>query len=898
MLIATHLQRLCLLMVFGLASLAVYSDNHADNDKVMALRNNGDHLYQQGRYEDAIDRWQEALTTLPQKIKTPTATDIALRIELHRRLASALQVLGFTERAEKSLRRALELIQQHEATPMLAAQSSRLLGQLGNLALSDDRLQAAGRYIGESVEQARALQDPATLARALNNLGNALKLTGEDDKALAAYTEGLQWSQSSDEPALTRSLQLNLVRLHIKLNQTRLDRDNFDNHWWPAYDLFDQVATDQLISQAMAAPTTVSKANDYIALALLGQKLRQYPGLIAVKTKDNRDSPVVFSENIPAALRGNTGNKSGYRGYEVVDYIPMHSITAQMEQNNDSTVVELPKVEQIFLDRLSELSEALLMHAWIIARQFDDAHSQAYAHGYLAQQDEADGNYQQAIEQTQRALSFAEQAQDPANLYLWQWQLGRLYRKQGQNAAAIDAYRQAVATLTPIRNALMNNPHSSTDIFRERIQPVYFGLADLLLAQASQLSPHQASKQKTSNQQAEDDKLQREVIQQVESAHQTELILLQEARDTIETLKTAELQDFFQDECTVALQDKQTPLDTIDLHSAIIYPIILPQRLALLISIRGKLRQVTVPLVATQLEQTAHRFRRNLQFRHSDAYLTDAQQLYTWLVRPLEHFLKESEINTLVFVPDSILRTIPLATLHDGQQFLIERYAVAITPSLSLTDPRPFWRDDKATNADAAVLIAGLSESVQGFSALPSVPRELRSVQSLMGGEVLQDRQYLSRHINTALQTKEYSVLHMATHGVFGGSEEHSFLLTHDDRLNMSEISKLLRVGIFREQPLELLTLSACQTAVGNERAAFGLAGVAVQSGARSATASLWFVDDAATATLMSEFYRELTKNKLTKARALQNAQRSLLKQERYRHPIYWGPFLMIGNWL
>ena len=138
----------------------------------------------------------------------------------------------------------------------------------------------------------------------------------------------------------------------------------------------------------------------------------------------------------------------------------------------------------------------------------------------------------------------------------------------------------------------------------------------------------------------------------------------------------------------------------------------------------------------------------------------------------------------------------------------------------------------------------------------------------------------------------------MATHGVFGGNDEHSFLLTHDDKLNMSELSELLQVGLFREQPLELLTLSACQTAVGNERAAFGLAGVAVQSGARSATASLWFVDDAATATLMTEFYKQFSRKKLTKARALQNAQISLLRRERYQHPIFWGPFLMIGNWL
>jgi len=118
-----------------------------------------------------------------------------------------------------------------------------------------------------------------------------------------------------------------------------------------------------------------------------------------------------------------------------------------------------------------------------------------------------------------------------------------------------------------------------------------------------------------------------------------------------------------------------------------------------------------------------------------------------------------------------------------------------------------------------------------------------------------------------------------------------------DDKLTINRLEKLMRLSEFRKEPVELLTLSACQTAVGDERAALGLAGIAIKAGARSALATLWFIDDTATSVLVSEFYRQL-QIPLSKARALQNAQKMVLSQRRFRHPAYWSAFLLIGNWL
>ncbi|MBY0431162.1 MAG: CHAT domain-containing protein, partial [Rhodospirillales bacterium] len=141
-----------------------------------------------------------------------------------------------------------------------------------------------------------------------------------------------------------------------------------------------------------------------------------------------------------------------------------------------------------------------------------------------------------------------------------------------------------------------------------------------------------------------------------------------------------------------------------------------------------------------------------------------------------------------------------------------------------------------------------------------------------------------------------FSIIHIASHGFFGGEPEKTFVLTYETRLNMNKLEDLLKFE--RAEPVELLTLSACDTAHGDDRAALGLGGVAVKAGARAALASLWPLVDESTELLVPEFYSQLRNSGLSKAQALRNAQLSILRQERYSHPAYWSPFILIGNWL
>jgi CHAT domain-containing protein len=370
--------------------------------------------------------------------------------------------------------------------------------------------------------------------------------------------------------------------------------------------------------------------------------------------------------------------------------------------------------------------------------------------------------------------------------------------------------------------------------------------------------------------------------------------LLLEARDTVELLKAAELRDYFRDECVADLEARTVSVESVSSDAAIIYPVFFPDRLELLVSTTSGLDRYTVPVGEARLNDTIRQFRYALQQPASEGYLEPAQRLYQWLIAPYDGYLKDAGITTLVFVPGGELRSVPMAALHDGRDFLIRKYALAVTPILALTDPQPLDRQDPR------LLLAGISESVGGAAPLPYVPGELNAIQELFGGRVLLDDGFTTNSFIRGMEDRELDIVHIASHGVFTGDPDKSFLLTHDGRISMNELSSYIGRTKFRETPLELLVLSACETAIGDDRAALGLAGVAINAGARSALGSLWAISDPATARLIESFYGELQDPTLSRAEALRKAQLGMLDSgdAGFQHPYYWSAFLLISNWL
>jgi CHAT domain-containing protein len=369
--------------------------------------------------------------------------------------------------------------------------------------------------------------------------------------------------------------------------------------------------------------------------------------------------------------------------------------------------------------------------------------------------------------------------------------------------------------------------------------------------------------------------------------------LLVEARDVVESLKSVELQDYLCDECVDDQRMKTRVVEAVDKASAVIYLIPLPDRIEVLVGLSSGLNQFTLEGSATDLTTVVREFRRNLETRTSYAYLEQAQRLYDWLVRPILGLLETNHISTLVIVSDGALRTIPFAALHDGKRFLIQDFAVAVVPGLSLVEPKPLVR------GNAHLLLNGLSKGVQGFAPLYNVTNELHSIDQSYSSETLLNEHFTLAELERKLRDEQFSIVHIASHGQFNRDVHKTFVLTYDKKLTLNDLEVLIRPSQYRGQPVELLVLSACQTASGDDRAALGLAGIAIKAGARSALASLWFVNDQSTSALITEFYSQLhTSPGISKAQALRAAQIKLLGDRRYRHPCYWSPYLIIGNWL
>lgn len=497
-----------------------------------------------------------------------------------------------------------------------------------------------------------------------------------------------------------------------------------------------------------------------------------------------------------------------------------------------------------------------------IAQRLDDPLAASYALGYLGHLYEKEHRYDEALQLTRRALLAAQRLHAPECLYQWQWQTARLNHAMGRSNLALNMYRQAIATLQSIRRELSSNYGKGPTAFRTTTGRLYFEFVDFLLKHTAQLPETP-----------------------------TKATYLKEARQTIELFKAAELQDYFQDDCVDAAEAPKTSLDHFTKTAVIVYPILLADRTELLVSLRQGLKQYTVPVSARRLERVVKHFRLALQENKERRYLRHAQQLYDWLIRPLEKELASTPVKTLVFVPDGALRLIPMAALHDGNDFLIRKYALATTPGLALTDPKPLRREK------IRPLALGLSESVQGFSALPYVTRELDTLKSLYNARLMLDEDFLVANVEQALRTGDYGILHIASHGQFASDASESFILTFDTKLTMDLLEEYIGRLRYREDPLELLTLSACETALGDDRAALGLAGIAIKAGARSAVATLWHVVDQAAANLVSKFYGELQASEVSRAQALQRAQIALLDHPDYQSPFFWSPFLLINNW-
>ncbi len=789
-----------------------------------------------GQSANALENWQKA-TTIYQEMGEPNRVR---QSQINQ--AQAMQSLGFYPRACTTLLDALDFKSEDcqikgdklPQVPENMPTSLQILGlrSLGNVLRVTGQPHVSHRVLLKSWELAERNEDKESLAEIALSLGNTVRILGNQKITIPPSPTPINLTQSVSCPLSEDDLSL--------------------SQWYQS-----AIACYHQAEQSPSSLTRVQAQLNLLSLWMqLGQS-QELPTLIAKIEAELTNSPP-NDPTVAAQLKFAQQLMCLRSQFTTDETLPVTPIL------QSCPIVENPHFEAITPPTWTKIQQKVTI-ALNQAQTLGDKAAQANSLGYLGATYQGMGQPIKAQQSTVLALQQISAFENPELAYFWQWQLGRLYYSLGKKEEAIAAYRLAVEILESLRGDLVTSNADIQFNFRDSVEPVYRELVDQLLEPTGQISEN----------------------------------TLKEARNIIESLQLAELNNFFRENC---LEAEFQAVDQLDPDAAVIYPIVLPQRIAIILSLPQKplsyyetaFNQNSGYGTLEQLEPVFDELFANLNPFISSPYpLEPHQQFYNWLIRPLEATLEANHIKTLVFVLDGLLRNIPMAALHDGQQYLIEKYNIALAPGLHLLRPSSLSEKPLKT------LAGGLAQARQGFSSLPGVKAEVQEISAVVSTEVLLDEDFTRNRLQREIEETSFPVVHLATHGQFSSQAEETFLLTWDERINVKNLDQLLRKRIKQQRnPIELLILSACQTATGDKRAVLGLAGTAVRSGAQSTLATLWSVQDQSTADLIAQFYQYLSQSDMSKAEALRQAQLSLLRSPQYQHPFYWAPFVLVGNWL
>ncbi len=840
--------------------------------------------YEAGRYAEAVTVWQQAEQELQQQ------GDRLNRASTLNYLSLAHQELGQWQQAKQEIAQSLEILQEpSESQTDDWAVLGQALNTQGSLQLATGEAetalvtwqQAASYYkkaqdlmgvIGSQINQAQALQtlglyrrsqklleqiaqeleqqsDPRLKALGFRSLGATLQTIGNLERSQEILQKSLTLTEELNLPEETSASLLSLG------NTARL----LENHQ-DAIAFYQQAAATtvhpltKLESQINLLSSLVVTEQWQATEALLPQiqaNLAQLGTYVVTLAPDAQ--PISQQENTNSTAVRRTSSSS----IETLANLSASRPLIYAQVNLAKNLINLQASKSLAYE-FTEPIQDLLQQTLQQTKDLGDQRAESYVLGTLGHYYEQQQQWETAQEYTEQALHLGEILNATDIAYQWQWQLGRLLQAQGNQQGAIAPYTEAVKHLKSLRGSLVAVNPDAQFSFRESVEPVYRELVGLLL----DVNPSQAQ--------------------------------LEQAREVIESLQLAELENFFQEAC---LDAKPRQIDEIDANAAVIYPIILRDRLAVILSLPNRsLSYYSTQLPQAEIETTIENLYQSLNPIFSNQKrLQLSEQLYNWLIKPAEADLAQQGIQTLAFVLDGSLRNIPMAALYDGEQYAIEKYNIALTPGLQLLPSQSL-----ETNTLEAV-VAGVSESNQGFASLPGVKEEVTKISDQLSSQLLLDQDFTDANLQKQLQQTNAPIVHLATHGQFSSDPENTFIVTWNDRIQVNEFANLLRTReAGKIQPIELMVLSACQTAAGDNKAALGMAGIAVRSGARSTLATLWSVKDQSTTLLMDEFYQDLAQSESTinKAEALRQAQLALIKSPDFNHPFYWSPFVLVGNWL
>lgn len=817
-------------------------------------------LVQQGKTLYEAGQFAEAVNVLQQAAADFRANGDRLREAMTlSNLSLAYQQLGLWAEAEKAIAQSLNLLQNLDNSKERSAILAQTLDVQGQLQLTRGKAEAALTTWQQAADIYQQIGDGAALTRNRINSAQALQALGLFRQAENILTEVKKSLENQPDSLLKATGLRSLGNILQVVGDLKDSRQVLEQ----SLKVASSSSSDRAVSETLfslgntaRAQRETKAASDYYQQAASAS----VDASARIQAQLNQLSLLIETKQIPDALVLSSRIQSE------ISNLPPSRMAVDAKINFAESLMKLGR---------GDTSAQILAQAVGQAQSLQDKPAESYAIGTLGELYEKTAQFSDAQKLTEKALFIAQSVNASDIAYQWQWQLGRILKQRGDIKGAIAYYSEAFKTLQSLRNDLVAiNPNIQFS-FTESVEPVYRELVELLL-QPPPIPPYQGEAEGVPNQDN-----------------------LKQARFVIESLQLAELDNFFRSACLSAKQELDPLIDQKDQQAAVIYPIILPDSLDVILKLPNQdLRHYRTVIAKDKVEGVVEDLREYLRDVTRTAQVKQqSQQIYDWLIRPAEAELAKSDIKTLVFVLDGELRNVPMAVLYDKQQqkYLVQKYAIALTPGLQLLDPKPLQQ--VRLNALTAGVVEERTIDGRKFLPLENVPRELERIQSeVPNSEKLVNQQFTETNLQNQLQAAPFSVVHLATHGEFSSDPEKTFILTWDELLNVKEFDNLLRDSDEkRSSTIELLVLSACKTAEGDKRAALGLAGVAVRAGARSTLATLWSVDDRSTADLMSEFYREL-KAGVNKAEALQHAQLAVFAKQ--KSPYFWAPFVLVGNWL
>ncbi|MGI2907336.1 CHAT domain-containing protein [Tolypothrix sp. VBCCA 56010] len=845
-------------------NLLLLSKNERNSQEYLSVRaqafnTQGQIQLAQGQSNSALASWEQA-TALYSRNK-----DSAGKIGSQINQTQALQTLGLYRRA---------LITLDQVNQQLQQQPDSLLKANGLLSLGNALRVVGALDISRETTSINSLGTGQAILQRLEENSKTMQFSRTG--SLQALEQSLTVAQKLNSPELVAEIQLNLG------NTAQALRNNTDNEEDTTQPLSstaknkEYYTTLALQYYQKAAATAVSPTTRLQAqlnqLRLSIQTNKPIPDQVSWRQIQSQLATLAPSRKIIYARINLTQSLACLKLKTVprATATNLPCLSADIEEN-EAQISEKSKATPIIIAQASETPEWLEIAqiaktAVDQAKNLQDKRAEAYALGTLGGIYEQTNQLAIAQTQTQQALTIAESISAPDIGYRWQWQLGRILsaKKDRDRIGAIAAYTKAVDNLKSIRRDLVAINPDVQFSFGQGVEPVFRQLVSLLLE---------------SKEPSQDN--------------------LKSARDVIESLRLAELDNYFRLACINA---QPVQIDKVDQKAAVIYPVILRDRLEVIVSVPDFSNQTkqtfihrTIALGKQEVDYTVDQLRQKLETRSTNEFKLLSQKVYNWIIAPIASELTNRKVENLVFVLDAPLGNIPMGALYDGKQYLIEKYNVALTPGLELLNPIPIAR------TNLRIIAGGLTEASQDFPALPNVQVELDAIKSKVANtRVLLNKQFNKDAIEDAVQSLSVPVIHLATHGQFSSKAEDTFILTYGNRvINVKDLNSLLQSRETNQRgAIELLVLSACSTAAGDKKAALGIAGVAVRSGARSTLASLWSVDDEGTSIVMREFYTQLKQPNITKAQAIRKAQVSLLTNPQYEHPYYWAPYVLVGNWL